>query len=119
MKPDIHSPNHAPISRTTLASLMACTALLAACGGGGNTTPSTEPESADFPSEEKTVALHAESDEATVLAAATNGTWVRMTQEARSFTVDRPSLVRFGVGTTWVYKSVETGGHCSAGFFGE
>ncbi len=44
--------------------------------------------------------------------------WKRLVQEANPFSVPANSLVRFGVGSAWAYKTVSGNGYCSAAFFG-
>lgn len=88
------------------ASLASVVCLLSACGGGGaapDAAPSAEASAA--PTESP--------------AAFANTSWVRIASESGSFSVASNTKVRYGAGSSWVYKTVSAGTHaCSNAFFG-
>ncbi|MBE2245182.1 MAG: hypothetical protein IAE86_20710 [Burkholderiaceae bacterium] len=90
-----------------LGSIAASSLLLAACGGGGDDGAGLESAAS---TEERQSAL-AIGDEAM--------TWTKIAGEGGSFTVAANTVVRYGVGSSWIQKTVSGTGWCTNGFFGK
>ncbi len=87
-------------------ALFTCVALVG-CGGGGS--GSTSADDASTPDE---------ADAMRQAAAADPTVWSKVANEWQAFTVVGTQLVRYGVDTRWLEKSVTNGGQCTNAFFG-
>ncbi|MCW7539303.1 hypothetical protein OOT46_15775 [Aquabacterium sp. A7-Y] len=85
------------------------TALLAACGGGGDADGSTGVQPEDGTN----------TDGNTNTGTGTNaGRWVKIADEYGAFTVSGTQVVRYGLAPRWVQKTVRGSGQCTNAFFG-
>lgn len=76
-------------------------ALLAACGGSGS-DDGGEAQASDTPATSN----------------ATTTTWTKVADELQTFRTNAPTTVRFGVGSTWITKTVNGYAQCTRATFG-
>jgi hypothetical protein len=99
-------------SNKQIASALLLPIVLGACGGGGSdNTSGNMSENATASDATSAAAASPLSPEAAVI-------WTRIAAEYQPFTVSGTQTVRYGLGSTWIEKSVTGNGQCSNTFFG-
>jgi uncharacterized protein YkwD len=105
------------IRRSFLLSFLGSFALLAACGGGGDTASAPGPANPANATQVLSIEpSFVQADDNRVVALAAD-TWVNVATEGQLFNVSGTQTVRYGIGTQWIVAQLSGTVQCSNSFF--